>query len=156
MLWRFWVKQMEKKSQKQPTLELAKQVLTDFRCHNEAQVWVAMDRWFLCKHFFIWLSEHKFGWVTKAKRNTVLYRKKYDSVLRKETYEKLNPKTILRGVYPRLQVMGKSTVLSIPNMYIKMPYETKIRKGKPITRQQYVPIAVIAATYSKSVDLNYQ
>jgi hypothetical protein len=34
-----------------------------------------------------------------------------------------------------------------------MQYETKIRKGKPITRQQYVPIATVAATYSKFVDL---
>jgi len=40
-------------------------------------------------------------------------------------------------------------VLSIPDIYIKLPYETFTRKGKPITRQRFVPIAAIAATYEK-------
>lgn len=90
-----------------------------------------------------------FDWVTKAKSNTVLYRKIYDPVLRKEIYIKLNPKQLLREVYPRVRALGSGSVLSIPEIYIKLPYETFTRKGKPITRQRFIPIAAIAATFEK-------
>ena len=148
MLWRFWVK-ADENNEKQTKLDLAKEMLLDFRKLNQARLWVAMDRWFLCKNFFLWLQKNDFDWVTKAKRNTILFRKVYDSQQRKEVYVKLNPKQLLREVYPRLRAIGKGTVLSIPNIYIKMPYETVTRKGKPITRQRFVPIAAIAATYEK-------
>lgn len=148
LLWRFWVKTEDDK-EKQTKLDLAKIMLAEFRLLNPARVWVVMDRWFLCKKFLCWLMNNKFDWVTKAKRNTVLYRKIYDQRLGKEIFVKLNPKQLLREVYPRLQVMGNSTVLSITNIYIKIPYETVTRKGKPITRQQMVPIAAIAATFEK-------
>jgi len=34
-------------------------------------------------------------------------------------------------------------------IYIKIPYETLTRKGKPISRQRFLPIAAIASTYEK-------
>jgi len=151
MLWRFWVKK-DRGNEKQTKLDLAKQMLSEFRSINSARVWVAMDRWFLCKRFLVWLVGQGFDWVTKAKRNTVLFRKVYDPVLRKETYVKLNPKYLLREVYPRLRVLGNGTVMSIPDIYIKLPYEAFTRKGKSITRHRYTPIAAIAATYSKKPD----
>lgn len=147
MSWRFWVKQ--DKNEKKTKLELAKQMLTEFRSLNKAKIWIAMDRWFLCKQFFVWLTEHNFDWVTKAKRNTVLYRKVYNSVLGKETYAKLNPGFLLREVYPKLHILGAGMALSIPDIYIKLPYEETTRKGNPITRHRYVPIAAVAVTYSK-------
>lgn len=151
MLWRFWVKK-DQENEKQTKLDLAKQMLSDFRSINESKVWVAMDRWFLCKKFLVWLVEHKFDWVTKAKRNTVLFRKSYDPVLKKEKFVKLNPGYLLREVYPKLRVLGREHVLSIPDIYIKLPYEDITRKGKPITRHRFTPIAAVAATYSKKVD----
>jgi len=148
MLWRFWVKTGQE-NEKQTKLDLAKQMLSEVRQLNKARLWVAMDRWFLCKKFLNWLMDQKFDWVTKAKRNTVLFRKIYDPVLGKEHYVKLNPKQLLREVYPRIRVLGRGSVLSIPDIYIKVPYETLTRKGKPITRQRFLPIAAIAATYEK-------
>ena len=148
MLWRFWVKASQE-NEKQTKLDLAKQMLLEVRQVNNARLWVAMDRWFLCKKFLKWLMDEKFDWVTKAKRNTVLFRKVYDPVLEKEHYVKLNPKQLLREVYPRIRVLGKGSVLSIPDIYIKIPYETLTRKGKPITRQRFLPIAAIASTYEK-------
>lgn len=148
MLWRFWVKNGQE-NEKQTKLDLAKQMLAEVRQLNKARLWVAMDRWFLCKKFLNWLMGQNFDWVTKAKRNTALFRKIYDPVLGKERYIKLNPKQLLREVYSQLRVLGKESVLSIPDIYIKMPYETLTRKGKPITRQRFLPIAAIAATYEK-------
>jgi len=148
MLWRFWVK-TDQENEKQTKLDLAKQMLKEVRQLNNARLWVAMDRWFLCKKFLNWLMDQNFDWVTKAKRNTVLFRKIYDPVLGKDHYVKLNAKQILREVYPRIRVLGRGSVLSIPDIYIKVPHETLTRKGKPITRQRFLPIAAIAATYEK-------
>ncbi len=30
------------------------------------RLWVAMDRWYLCKGFFTFLEKHQFDWVTKT------------------------------------------------------------------------------------------
>ena len=148
LLWRFWVK-TENDDEKQTKLDLAQKMLAEFRSLNDARVWVAMDRWFLCKKFLRWLMDHNFDWATKAKRNTVLFRKIYDHSLKKEKYVKLNPRELLREVYPKLRIMGNESWISITDIYIKIPDETVTKKGKPITRQQMVPIAAIAATYEK-------
>ena len=59
---------------------------------------------------------------------------------------------MLKEVYPKVRALGRGTVLSIPDIYIKLPYETTTRKGKPITRQRFTPIAAIAATYEKQAE----
>jgi hypothetical protein len=56
-------------------LDLAKQMLLMLRESVKCRLWVAMDRWYLCKDFFAFLESHQFDWVTKAKRNTALFRK---------------------------------------------------------------------------------
>ncbi|WP_243269988.1 hypothetical protein [Thermanaerosceptrum fracticalcis] len=123
MLWRFGVK-TDRENEKQTKLDLAREMLSEVRQLNNARLWVAMDRWFLCKKFLLWLMAQGFDWVTKAKGNTILYRKIYDPVLHKEHYIKLNPKQLLKDVYPRIRALGKGSVLSIPNIYLKVPYET--------------------------------
>jgi hypothetical protein len=130
MLWRLWIKKHQE-NDKQTKIDLAKQMLSEIRQMNTAKLWIAMDRWFLCKKFLRWLMDQGFDWVTKAKRNTVLFRKVYDPVLRKEHYIKLNPKQLLQEVYPKLRILGKGCVLSIPDIYIKVPYQTLTRKGNP-------------------------
>jgi hypothetical protein len=66
--------------------------------------------------------------VTKAKKNTVLYCKYFDPVSRKEQYKKVNPKELLRTVYRKLSTLGKGGVISIPDIYIKLSYDTTNRK----------------------------
>ncbi|SFG15293.1 hypothetical protein SAMN05660649_00894 [Desulfotomaculum arcticum] len=87
-----------------------------------------MDRWFLCKKFLRWFMDKNFDWVTKAKRNTVLFRKIYDYGQRKEIYVKLNPKQLLQEVYPMLRALVNGSVISIPDIYIKLSFETFTRK----------------------------
>ncbi|WP_407314885.1 hypothetical protein [Desulfosporosinus sp. SB140] len=70
ILWRLWVKASQE-NEKQTKLDLAKQMLLEVRQANNARLWVAMDRWYLCKKFLKWLIDERFDWVTKAKRNTV-------------------------------------------------------------------------------------
>lgn len=54
-------------------IELAKDMLLSLREVTSVRLWVAMDRWFLCKDLFQWLNSKNFHWVTKCKRNTALY-----------------------------------------------------------------------------------
>ncbi|MCG9969782.1 hypothetical protein L9W92_17410 [Pelotomaculum terephthalicicum JT] len=64
LFWRFWRK-TENQNDKQTKLELARKMLLDLRSTCDERLWVAMDRWFLCKNFFNWLAEPNFDWVTK-------------------------------------------------------------------------------------------
>jgi hypothetical protein len=64
MLWRFWVKTGQE-NEKETKIDLAKQMFKGFRQINNARLWVAMDRWFLCKRFLVWLVKHNFDWVPR-------------------------------------------------------------------------------------------
>lgn len=45
-------------------IDLAKQMLLMLRESVTCRLWVAMDRWYLCKDFFAFLEKHQFDWVT--------------------------------------------------------------------------------------------
>ena len=94
LLWRIWVKS-ENQKEKQNKLELAKQMLSEIRKTNKSRLWVAMDRWFFCKDFFNWLLEQGFDWVTKAKRNTVLYREIEHPIWSRKIYVKVSSMELL-------------------------------------------------------------
>lgn len=59
--------------------EKAREMLLQLRKFVTCRLWVAMDRWYLCKDFFNFLTDNSFDWVTKAKRNTALYQKEIES-----------------------------------------------------------------------------
>lgn len=148
LLWRIWVK-TENQDQKQTKLELAKKMLSEIREINKSRLWVAMDRWFLCKKLFNWLLEHGFDWVTKAKRNTVLYRRIENPRSRKR-YVKVSPKELLKEAYPKLKAAGKNGFVSIPEIYIRLPYKVYNKKGASVDTYRYVPIAAVAGSIDKS------
>ncbi|WP_125660959.1 hypothetical protein [Paenibacillus baekrokdamisoli] len=54
---------------------MSKQMLLMLRESVSCRLRIAMDRWLLCKDFFVFLMAPNFDWVTKAKRNTALYLK---------------------------------------------------------------------------------
>lgn len=56
---------------------------------------------------------------------------------------------MLREVYIKLCKLGKGGIISIPDIYMKLSYETTNRKGNSMRRWRYVPIAAIASTYRK-------
>jgi len=150
LFWRFWIKgqhDCDKKSK----IELAKQMLLDLRSVTQARLIVSFDRWFLCKKFFVWLMENNYDWVTKAKCNTSLFRIIFDPVRQKEIFVKISATYLLREVYPKLRLLKPGQALNLPGIYIQLPYQTTTKKGKPITRQRYVPIAAVVATYSEPV-----
>jgi hypothetical protein len=128
-------------------LDLAKQMLLMLRECATCRLWVAMDRWFLCKAFFTFLEDHHFDWVTKAKRNTALFRKVREPITNRERFVPLTPGMLIREVFKELTNLAPSGLVSIaiPKIYMKRPYQMINKKGKEVTKQRYVQIAAIAA-----------
>ncbi|WP_236344368.1 transposase [Paenibacillus plantiphilus] len=125
-------------------LDLARQMLLMLRESVTCRLWMAMDRWYLCKDFFVFLQAHNFDWVTKAKRNTSLYRKVTEAG-RWERYVPVSPRQLIREAYKRLVAGSGLSAIAMEGIYMKLPYETHGRKGQVVTKQRLVPIAVVAA-----------
>lgn len=94
-------------------LDLAKQMLLMLRESVSCRLWVVMDHWFLCKEFFAFLEDHQFDWVTKAKRNTALFRKVMEPRTGRERFVPLTPITIIREVFKQLTSQAESGLVSI-------------------------------------------
>ncbi|WP_249536740.1 hypothetical protein [Serpentinicella alkaliphila] len=54
---------------------------------------------FLCKDFFNWLTDHQYDWVTKAKRNTALYRKEIENITGRERFIPVKPSMLIKEVF---------------------------------------------------------
>ena len=90
-------------------LDLAKQMLLMLRDSVSCRLWVAMDRWYLCKEFFVFLMDHNFDWVTKAKRNTALYRKVKEPG-RRERYLPVSARQLIKEAYKSLAAKGTTGI----------------------------------------------
>lgn len=146
LFYRVWHKP-ESKGEGLSKIDLAKQMLTMLRQSTRARLWVAMDRWYLCKAFFAFLEAHQFDWVTKAKRNTALYRKVMEPCTGRERYVPMTPVMLIREVFRDLLSQASSGLvsISIPNMYMKQPHSVANRKGEVVIKQRFVPIAAVVA-----------
>ena len=106
-----------------------------------------MDRWFLCKDLFLWLKNNNFDWVTKAKSNTALYQLSGYDRNGRPRYSPVNPKLLLiRAAHRFVGKKNDRVPLSIPNVYMSMPYKTIGKHGRDVTKHHLVPIAAIAVT----------
>ena len=146
--WRIWVQDKEKAANARKTkIELAKDMLLSLREITSVRLWVAMDRWFLCKELFQWLNSNNFDWVTKCKRNTALYRLNGTDWQNNPRYSPINPNQLLALYYPQLIKDGKAgecSAISIPNIYIKLPVMKANKKGTLVKKQEYTKVAIVA------------
>lgn len=117
-------------------LDLAQQMLLMLRESVSCRLWVAMDRWYLCKNFFTFLEKHQFDWVTKAKRNTALFRKVIEPRTGRERYVPVTPIMLIRRVFKQLTCQAASGLVSIaiPDIYMKQPYFVTNKKGKQVKK----------------------
>lgn len=137
--------------------DLAKQMLLLLRESVSCRLWVAMDRWYLCKDFFAFLESHQFDWVTKAKRNTALFRKLIEPCTGRERFVPLTPIMLIREVFKDLtrQATAGLVSIAIPDIYMKQPYSVVNRKGKQVTKQRYVQIAAVVAMRLKEDEVSF-
>jgi hypothetical protein len=145
-----WLKP-EVKGEGLTKFDLARQMLLMLRESVTCRLWVAMDRWYLCKDFFIFLEANGFDWVTKAKRNTSLFRKVIEPCTRRERYVPLTPVMLIKEVFRDLMKSAKTGLvsISIPDIYMKQPYTITNKKGKEITKHRYVMVAAVVAARLK-------
>lgn len=148
LFWRIWVQDKDKGAQAKKTkLELAKDMLLSLRTLTPVRLWVAMDRWFLCKDLFQWLNSNNFDWVTKCKRNTALFQLSNYDWNNSPRYSPVKPAQLLAKVYPTLIKSGRPgecASISIPDIYIKLPVMKQNKKGTLVKKQIYSSIAVVA------------
>ena len=105
-----------------------------------------MDRWFLYKDLFQWLTSNNFDWVTKCKRNTALYELSGYDWNNNPHYSPVKPAILIARVYQKLIKAGKGgecVSISIPDIYIKLPVMKENKKGKLVKKQIYTSIAVV-------------
>ena len=153
LFYRIWRKP-ETKGEGPTKLDLAQEMLLQVREKLSLRLWVVMDRWYLCKDFFNFLTTHSFDWVTKAKRNTALFRLEIEPWSGRKRYVPINTRMLLRQAYAQLVFQATSGLVSIaiPNIYMKMPYEITNKKGKKVRKMRYEPIAAIAALCLQDAD----
>jgi hypothetical protein len=127
--------------------DLAKEMLTALRQSTTCRLWVAMDRWYLCKDFFTFLSSNQFDWVTKAKRNTALYKREIHPLTGRERYVPVTPAMLIKEVFPSLNRLGTIGLagIAVPDIYMKMPYMITNRKGEAKKKYRYTAIAAVVA-----------
>ena len=145
LFWRIWVQNKDKSTEAKATkLVLAKDMLLSLRTITDKRLWVAMDRWFLCKDLFQWLVSNNFDWVTKAKRNTALYQLSGYDWNNNPRYFPVNPSQLLAKVYQRLIRTGKPgecVSIGIPDIYIKLPKVKQNKNVKLVKKQVYTPVS---------------
>lgn len=131
-------------------LDLARQMLQMLRENVSCRLWVAMDRWYLCKDFFVFLMANNFDWVTKAKRNTALFRIVKEPG-RRDRYVPVSARQLIKETYKSLVAKGSSglTAIALADIYMKLPYPATGRKGQPTVKHRFVPIAAVVATRLK-------
>lgn len=76
---------------------------------GELKCWVAMDSWYFKKDFYLAIEKLEFHWVTRAKKNTTLYRK---TIIRgKERYIKILPGQLFKEAAPAFLFWKKKTIM---------------------------------------------
>lgn len=141
-----WHKPIDGESAK-TKLDLVREMLLQIRRSVSARLWVAMDRWYLCKDFFVFLMEHNFDWVTKAKRNTALFRKEIEPGSRRVRYVPVRPIQLIREVFHQLVKSSSAGLVSvsIPDIYMKLPSWVPSKRGSKclVKKQKYIAVAAM-------------
>jgi hypothetical protein len=94
--------------------------LGDTPLPHQLRLWVSMDRWFFRKSFCLKLAAMELGWVAKAKRKTVFYRKTPHKN-GKPRFTRVTTREILCQAYAQMPQTqdAQPNCLVIPNLYGK-------------------------------------
>ena len=111
-------------------LDLAQEMLLNLRKSVTCRLWVVMDRWYLAKDFFSFLTSNSFDWVTKAKRNTALYRRKIEFWSGRERFVPINTRMLIKEIYPRLKALNSTGLVASSYRLVNMTvYQIYFQNG---------------------------
>jgi len=99
------------------------------------------------KIFFNFLLADRYEWVTKAKRNTSIFRKEIHPLAGRERYVPVKPAILIREVFPPLSRQEQAGLagISVPHIYMKMPHMVTNRKGEQKKKYRFTAIAAVVA-----------
>jgi hypothetical protein len=151
-----WQKSENDAESKPSKLVLAWQLLQDLREQVSCRLWVVMDRWYLSKSFLRQCESLQFDWVTKAKRNTQLFRRVIEPGTGRERFVPIQARDLIREVFPLLRLQQHKEVASVacPNIDLKMPVERINRKGNRVVKMKYTPIAAVVGKRMKMAEIS--
>ncbi|HBI04448.1 MAG TPA: hypothetical protein DDY49_10530 [Paenibacillaceae bacterium] len=94
------------------------------------RLWVAMDRWYFAKDLYLEIEKLGFDWVTKAKKNTTLYRKV--TIRGEKRFIAIYPEVLFKEAKPLFSIWRSKKTLCMPfkDIYISID-EGKRGRGRP-------------------------
>jgi hypothetical protein len=146
LLYSIW-RQDNGKDPHQTKLNLALTLLQQLKSQltDSVKLWVAMDSWFFVKDFYLDIEELGFDWVTKAKKNTTLYRK--ITIRGKERFIPILPEALFKEAKPVFSFWKKKGPLCMEFKDIYLPID-EIRKGRGYRKEPILkPIKAVVTAY---------
>jgi hypothetical protein len=108
-------------------LDLALQMLQALKKQlpRPVRLCVAMDSWYFVKSLYLEIEKLEFDWVTKARKNTLLYRKV--TIRGKERFIEILPEVLFKEAKPIFTFWRKkkSVCMAFKDIYIKMELSSK-------------------------------
>jgi hypothetical protein len=131
LLYSIW-KQENMKDPHQSKLDLSLTMLKQLKKQlpQTLRLWIAMDSWYFVKHFYLAIEDLGFDWVTRAKKNTTLYRK---VIIRgKERFIAIYPEVLFKEAKPAFMFWKKKKTLCMEfkEIYIQID-EGRQGQGRP-------------------------
>jgi hypothetical protein len=110
LLYSIW-KQDNDKNPHQSKLDLAFQMLQQLRGQLTTPVkcWVAMDSWYYVRSLYLGIEQLGFNWVTRAKSNSTLYRKK--KIRGVERFIAIYPEVLFKEATPVFSFWKKKGIM---------------------------------------------
>ena len=121
LLYSIWKKENENETHL-TKLDLALQMLQALKQQlpRPVRLCVAMDSWYFAKSLYLEIEKLEFDWVTKAKKNTILYRKVM--IRGKERFIEILPEVLFKEAKPAFAFWRKkkSLCMAFKDIYVKI------------------------------------
>lgn len=146
VLYSIWKKD-NKQDEHLSKLDLALNMLKQLKSHlsKQARLWIAMDSWYFAKNFFLEIEELGFHWVTRAKKNSKLYRKV--TIRGKERFITVLPEALYKEAKPVFSFWRKEGPLCMEfkDIYLKVD---EIHNGQGYLKEPVLkPIKAVVSAY---------
>lgn len=131
----------------QSKLDLSLQMLRQLRgqISETLKCWVSMDSWYFARDFYLAVEDLGFDWVTKAKKNTTLYRKV--SIRGKERFIAIYPEVLFKEAKPVFRFWRKKGILCMKFNNIFLAVD-EIRPGQGRKKEPVLkPINAVVTAY---------
>lgn len=153
LLYSIW-QQDNGKDPHQTKLDLALELLSHLKnqISDSLKLWVAMDSWYFVKEFCLDVEQLGFNWVSKARKNTTLYRK--TTINGKERFVQILPEKLFKEARPAFTFWRKKGTMCMKFNDIYLVVD-EIHHGKGYKKEPiFIPVnAVVIANLMEDQEI---